>query len=156
MECCTKGSKEASSLVLWAEAGVGPRSCAAIDYHSRHLSVPRRLCWTLSTEGSAGFSALLLESLKGLCFLSKNLAQNHFSAKSALQEFLPVNIFLTQLFYGMNTPRAPSWNKLNWEKLEVWTISLVCLQGAVKNVGDIVTSDKVRQCGRYASSTRIL
>lgn len=108
MERCTKGSKEASSLALWAEARMGPRSCAAKDYHSRHLSVPKQLCWTLSTEGSAGFSALLLESLKGLCFLSKNLAQNRFSAKSALQEFLPVNILLTQLFYGMNTSPTPS------------------------------------------------
>ena len=112
MECYTKGSKEASSFELWAEARVGPRSCAAIDYHSRHRSVPKLLCWTLSTEGSAGFPALLLESLKGLCFLSKNLAQDHVSAKSALQEFLPVNILLTQLFYGMNTthPLHPETN----------------------------------------------
>ena len=81
-----------------------PRSFTAIDYHSHHLSVPKQLCWTLSTEGSADFPALLLEILKGLCFLSKNLAQNHFSARSALQELLPVNILLTQLFYGMDIP----------------------------------------------------
>lgn len=65
--CCTKGSKEALSLVVfWAEAKVYPRSFTAIDYHSQHLSVPKQLCWT-QHRGVCRFSSTI-RNFKGFMF----------------------------------------------------------------------------------------
>lgn len=103
MECCTKRSKEVllcSGLrqecvtgalhlqIVTATTQVSP-SCGAGLLAQRGLQIFKHSCKKI---------------LKGLCFLFKNLTPNHFSSRSALQEFLPVNILLTLLFYGMNSP----------------------------------------------------
>lgn len=105
----------------------------------------------LAQRGLQIFKHSCKKILKGLCFLFKNLTPNHFSSRSALQEFLPVNILLTLLFYGMNSPILKQIELRKFQSLNHLS-SLSPERHA--EWWHIETLDKIRQYGHYAFLTK--